>query len=112
MMHPFPAEHDQQQAHALDALREAKAFILIHFKENEECDHPLCMVVHRHRKTRVIASCTHRDLHDAMEAIGEEIMITASIDTLMRLSPTQREQVAAMLREEEGAHFRLLDDEG
>jgi hypothetical protein len=110
-VHPFPAEHDQQQALALDALREAKAFILVHFEEGEECAHPLCPVVHNHRKTSVIASCSHHNLHDAMEAIGEELLITASIDALMRLNPTQREQVAAMLRNEEGAHFRLDDDE-
>lgn len=111
MTHPFPAEHDQQQAHALDILKEAGAFILIHFPEKATCDDPLCEVVHHHRATRIIASCSHQEFHHALEAIGEEIMIVSSIDTLMSLGPEQREQIAAILRHEEGALFRLGDDD-
>lgn len=108
-MHPFPAEHDQQQAHALDVLKQADSFVLIHFPEGE-CDNPFCGVMHHHRRTRVIASCSHRDLHHAMDALGEEVMLTASINALMELSPAQRKQVAAILLDEE-PFVRLDDDE-
>lgn len=109
-MHPFPAEHDQQQAHALDVLKEADSFILIHFPE-KQCDNPFCEVMHQHRSTRVIASCANRDLHYAMEALGEEIMLTASINAVMALSLRQRKQVAAMLLDEEAESFVRFDDD-
>jgi hypothetical protein len=111
--HPFPAEHDQQQAEALDILKGASAFILVHFPEEETtCENPFCVLMHQHRTTRIIASCSHRDLHHAVEAIGEEIVLTSAIDLLMNLSLPQREQIAALLREEKGAFFHLADDEG
>lgn len=111
-MHPFPAEHDQQQAEALDRLKGAKAFVLIYFEENEEeCDHPLCGLLHRHRTTSVLASCSHRDLQLGMEALAEEIMVATSIETLMRLSPGERKQVAAMLRTGDKSFMRLEDDD-
>jgi formylmethanofuran dehydrogenase subunit B len=111
-MHPFPAEHDQQQAEALEILREAKAFLLVHFTDSEdECENPLCGLMHSHRSTSVIASCSSQDLHHAMTAIGEEILITNSINTLMSLNPAQREMIAAMLRDDDGSFLRLRDDE-
>ena len=111
MMHPFPAEHDQQQAEAIDMLKEAKAFLLVHFSPGEECDNPFCAGTHTHRTTKVIASCASQDLHHAITAIAEEIQITESINTLLALNPDQREQVAAMLRQEDNSMLRLRDDE-
>jgi hypothetical protein len=111
-MHPFPAEHDQQQAEALEILRKAGAFILIHFSEGEPCGDPDCVIDHSQiSTTSVIASCSTQNLHQAMSAIGEEIMVTQSIETLMGLSDNQREQIAAMLRREEGSYLKLRDDE-
>jgi len=114
MTHPFPAEHDQQQAEAIDILRKAGSFILIHFHDTEggHCGTPGCVEDHPSiRTTSVIASCSTEDLHRAMSSIGEEIMVTQSIETLMNLHPNQREQIAAMLRQEEGAYLRLRDDD-
>ena len=111
MTHPFPAEHDQQQAEALDILKGAGAFLLIHFEDGEECDSPFCEGSHVHRTTKVIASCSSQDLHHAMTAIAEEIQITESINTLMALSTDQREQVAALLRAGADSFIRLRDDD-
>lgn len=114
MTHPFPAEHDQQQAEAIDILRKAGSFVLIHFTEVDggPCDNPECDLDHEaHTTTSVIASCSTRDLHLGMNALGEEMMITQSIEMLMGLSENQREQIAAMLRREEGSFLKLRDDE-
>jgi hypothetical protein len=114
MTHPFPAEHDQQQAEALEILRGAGSFILIHFSDSEggPCNNPDCVMDHEpHRTTSVIASCSTLDLHGAMTALGEEMMITQSIETLMNLGENQREQIASMLRHESGSFLKLRDDE-
>jgi hypothetical protein len=114
MSHPFPAEHDQQQAEALEILRHAKSFILINFSESDggPCDNPDCAFDHEpHRTTSVIASCSSADLHRAMTSIGEEIMLTQSIELLMNLNDSQRNQIAGMLRHEEGYFMRLRDDD-
>jgi hypothetical protein len=111
MTHPFPAEHDQQQAEAIDVLKEAKAFLLVHFSPGEECDSPFCGGAHTHRETKVIASCTSMDLHHAMTAIAEEIQITESINTLMGLNQSQREQIAELLQAGADAFIRLRDDD-
>lgn len=111
-MHPFPAEHDQQQAEALEILKNADSFILVYFNDTdpEECDNPLCGIMHSHRTTSMIASCASQDLHGAMNAIGQEILISTSVDALMALSESQRDQIAGLLRGEQ-PFLRVRDDE-
>lgn len=111
MRHPHPAEHDQQQAEALDMLRGAESFALLTFSDEgkNECMNPLCDAMHFHRCAKLITSCTPKDLRLAMESIGEEIMYSHAIEVLMNLEPAQREQVAEMLRHGGGAYRR---DEG
>jgi hypothetical protein len=46
-----------------------------------------------------------------MTSIGEEIMLTQSIELLMNLNDSQRNQIAGMLRHEEGYFMRLRDDD-
>ena len=110
MRNPFLAEHDQQQAAALDILRGAKAFILVHFSEEENCSNPFCDIDHPHHSTNIIASCGTRDLHAAMNALGEELLLATSVEVLMRLDAPQRELIAALLRDEQ-PFLRLADDE-
>jgi len=109
-MHPFPAEFDQQQAEALEVLRDAKAFILIHFPERE-CDNPFCEATHHHEATRVIACCSNRQLGESMEALGEEMALIASLNMLMGLSDKQRKQVADLIRSGDRSLFRVHEDD-
>jgi hypothetical protein len=114
-MHPFPAEHDQQQAEALETLRNAPSFILITFSMSEggHCSNPECVIEHEpHSTTSVLASCSSDDLHRAAIALEDEIMLTQSVQRLMRLSAPQRDQIAGMLRREDGYFLKLSDDEG